>query len=70
MNESYITTGPSGMAFIGPDAIRLHRAVYLANAIVLHAKCGMIPTRGMTITQDVQDRDLNHRQDVQDAAST
>jgi hypothetical protein len=51
MNESYIETGPGGTAFVGPDAIRLHRAIYLANSIALHGRCGMIPTRGMTITK-------------------
>lgn len=41
----------SGISFVGSDATQLYRAVVLKSSISLHQKCGMIPTRGMTITK-------------------
>jgi hypothetical protein len=40
-----------GMSLIGPDAVELYRAATLRMSISLHQKCGMIPTRGVTITK-------------------
>jgi len=51
-DDSHVTIGPNGgMSFVGPDAVRLFAAVSLKSAIGLHRKCGMIPTRGVTITK-------------------
>lgn len=53
MTESYIQTSATGDAtsFVGPDATELFRAITLKSAIKMHAACGIIPTRGMTITK-------------------
>lgn len=48
---SQIETSASGIAFVGHDATRLFAVTALRSAISLHQKCGMIPTRGMTITK-------------------
>lgn len=37
--------------FVGHDAIALYRAAALASALGLYASCGMIPTRGVTISK-------------------
>jgi hypothetical protein len=50
-DDSYVQRSPGGsVAFVGPDAIRLARAISLRSAIRLHRQSGLIPTRGMTIT--------------------
>lgn len=49
--DSYISVTKGGTAFAGPDAVRLYKAIYLANCIALHGRCGMQPTRGVTITK-------------------
>lgn len=49
-DNSAITLSNGGTIFTG-DAINLFQAVTLKGALKLYAKCGMIPTRGMTITK-------------------
>ena len=49
--ESHITVSTGGTMFVGPDAVALFRAAALASSLGLYAKCGMIPTRGVTITR-------------------
>jgi hypothetical protein len=49
-DSSAVTHHNGGTTFTG-DAIHLYRAVTLKSAIKLHKACGMIPTRGMTITK-------------------
>jgi hypothetical protein len=39
------------VAYVGNDATQLFRVKMLRAAINLHAKTGMIPTRGVTITK-------------------
>ena len=39
------------VAFTGKDGVATYRAIVTKSAIGLHKKCGMIPTRGMTITK-------------------
>ena len=53
MPTSYVTTSPLGQitSFVGPNATQLFRARVLKNALQLHAKCGIIPSRGITITK-------------------
>lgn len=52
MNDSRIEVCKGGsVAFVGADAIGLFRAKALRSAIKLHKACGIIPTRGMTITR-------------------
>jgi hypothetical protein len=51
MTDSSITISSSGTTFAGPDATHLFRAKMLASALGLYAKCGIIPTRGVTITK-------------------
>lgn len=51
MNESRITIGNGGTMFVGPDATNLFRAMTLASSLGLYAKCGIIPTRGVTISK-------------------
>jgi hypothetical protein len=50
-NESSISVGPGGTCFSGPDATNMFRAKMLAGSLKLYAKCGVIPTRGVTITK-------------------
>lgn len=51
-STSRIETGPSGtVAFVGPDATNLVRAITVKHGLSLYAKCGMILTRGVTITK-------------------
>jgi hypothetical protein len=49
-DPSAVTHHNGGTTFTG-DAIHLYRAVTLKGALKLHRDCGMIPTRGMTITK-------------------
>lgn len=49
-DPSAVTISNGGTTFTG-DGIQLFRAVTLKSAIKLHRDCGMIPTRGMTITK-------------------
>jgi hypothetical protein len=51
MTDSYISTSAGGTSFVGKDAVHFYRALTLRNAISLHQKCGMIPTRGMGIVK-------------------
>jgi hypothetical protein len=51
MTESSINISTGGTTFSGPDATNLFRAMTLKSALGLYAKCGMIPTRGVTITK-------------------
>lgn len=51
MSESSITYSAGGTTFAGPDATNFFRAAMLASSLGLYAKCGMIPTRGVTITK-------------------
>jgi TPP-dependent pyruvate/acetoin dehydrogenase alpha subunit len=39
------------MSFVGGDAVELFRITAMRSAIKMHRDCGMIPTRGMTITK-------------------
>ncbi len=45
-----ITISNSSTTFTG-DGIALYQAMTLKSALSLYAKCGMIPTRGYTITK-------------------
>lgn len=51
--DSYIQVGSDNMAttFVGADAINLFRAGVLRGVLNLYASCGIIPTRGVTITK-------------------
>lgn len=49
-DNSAITLSNGATTYTG-DAIPLFQAVTLKGALKLYAKCGMIPTRGMTITK-------------------
>jgi hypothetical protein len=51
--NSYISVGPHGSTFSGPDAVRLQQAITLRSAIKMYvASSGqIIPTRGMGITK-------------------
>jgi hypothetical protein len=52
MDDSHITiTDNGGMSFVGADAVDLYRVMTLRSSIDLHRKCGLIPTRGVTITK-------------------
>jgi hypothetical protein len=51
MTESYIKHSTGGTMLVGPDAVNLFRALTLKSSLGLYAKCGMIPTRGVTITK-------------------
>ena len=53
MTDSSITYSKNGEAtsFNGRDAVELYRVASIASAIRLYVKCGMIPTRGVTITK-------------------
>lgn len=52
MSDSHIAVHKTGgMTFSGEDATNLFRAMTLASSLGLYAKCGMIPTRGVTITK-------------------
>ena len=52
MSDSSVTVyGNGGASFVGPDATNLLRATMLRSSIKLHRDCGMIPTRGVTITK-------------------
>lgn len=51
MNDSHISISKGGTLFTGSDAVGLFAAMSLRSAIGLHRKCGMIPTRGLTITK-------------------
>jgi len=50
MTESYITSGPGGTSFVGPDAVKLYQIVALRSALGLLQK-GIQPTRGFTMTK-------------------
>ena len=52
-DESYIQVNAEtgSTAFVGPDAVDLFRVRMLRSALIMHKKCRMIPTRGMTITK-------------------
>lgn len=49
-DQSAITYHNGGTTFTG-DGIELYRAATLRSALKLYAACGMIPTRGFTITK-------------------
>lgn len=52
MSDSSITLHrDGGSTHAGLDAVRRVRAISTRSAIALHRKCGLIPTRGMTITR-------------------
>ena len=38
-------------SYDGPDAVNYFRARMIYSSIGLHRKCGMMPTRGVTITK-------------------
>lgn len=40
-----------GASYVGPDAVNLFRCATLRASIQLHMRCGLIPTRGVTITR-------------------
>jgi len=47
--ESFISVRQGGaVAYVGPDATNLLRAKVLIAGLRLYAKCGMMPTRGVT----------------------
>lgn len=52
-SQSYVQVSPNGgaVSFVGPDAISLFRVKTLKRAVALHKSCGMIMTRGATITK-------------------
>lgn len=53
MQDSFVQLNAAGAAqsFVGTDAVKLYGIIALKSAINLHGRCGMIPTRGMTITR-------------------
>ena len=51
MNTDHIKVSKSGTSYSGHDAVMLYRAAALKGFIGLYAKCGVIPTRGVTITK-------------------
>jgi hypothetical protein len=51
MTSKITTHADGGVTFEGIDATRLYQAITLAAALKLYDRCGMIPTRGMTITK-------------------
>ncbi len=50
MDPSAVTLSNGGTTFTG-DAIPMFQAITLKGALKLYAACGMIPTRGYTITK-------------------
>lgn len=51
-DESFIQTrNGKATTFVGPDATRLYRATVIKHSIELHSRCGMLPTRGVSITK-------------------
>jgi hypothetical protein len=52
MSESYcLARNGELVAYVGPDAVELARAITLRSAIKMHKACGMKPMRGLTITK-------------------
>jgi hypothetical protein len=51
MNDDHIHVGKGGTSYIGHDATHLFRATMLRSGIKMYAACGMIPTRGVTISK-------------------
>ena len=52
MSQNEITfTGNGGASYVGPKGVNVFRLRVLAGAIRLYAKCGVIPTRGVTISK-------------------
>lgn len=51
-SQSHIVVNKEGRvtAYVGEDSTNLCRAITLKHALKLYAKCGLIPTRGVTIT--------------------
>jgi hypothetical protein len=49
VDESYVKCDANSITFAGPDAVHMYRVLSLMNAISLHKKSGLIPTRGMGI---------------------
>lgn len=51
--DSYISVGPHGSTFSGPDAVRLQQAITLRSAIKMYVMSSgqIIPTRSMGITK-------------------
>ena len=50
MADSVIIASEHSTTFVGPDAIKLYRAVTLKHSIKMWVDHGIIPTRGVTIT--------------------
>lgn len=50
MPDSYLSTGPAGQSFVGPDAIKLYRAIVLRSALRLFGH-GIKPGRGYTLAK-------------------
>jgi hypothetical protein len=48
---SQITHTDGGTTIVGPDAMLFYKAAQLKGFIGLYIKCGMIPTRGVTISK-------------------
>jgi hypothetical protein len=48
--DSEIIISDSGTTLVGPDATALLRARVICSSLRLHAKTGIIPTRGVSIT--------------------
>ena len=51
MSDNSAVTFSNGSTTFTGDGITLYRAMTLKSGISLHRKCGMIPTRGMSITR-------------------
>lgn len=51
MTDTAITLHKNGGFTLTGDAIPMFQVVTLKGALKMYAKCGMIPTRGMTITK-------------------
>lgn len=51
--QSYIGHNSKGEAvsFVGKEAVDTYRLGLLISGIKMHMRCGMIPTRGLTITR-------------------
>lgn len=50
-DQSFVRVTPHATSFVGGDAVELYRLKALRMAIRMHKTCGMIPTRGVTITK-------------------
>lgn len=50
-NSEIAYRSSGGTSYVGPDAVNLFRAKLLAESLRMYARCGLIPTRGVTPTR-------------------